>query len=637
MFSVKRAIQNIDAEIWVVDNNSVDGSCAMLKEKFPEVHLIENKDNVGFSKANNQAIRKSNSEYVLLLNPDTIVEDDTFTKVLDFMDKKPEAGGLGVKMIDGKGNFLPESKRALPTPIVSFYKIFGFSSLFPKSKIFSKYHLGYLDKNKIHQIEVLSGAFMLMRKKALDKVGLLDEDFFMYGEDIDLSYRIEKGGYKNYYYPKTTIIHYKGESTKKGSINYVFLFYYAMIIFAKKHFSKKNANIFSFFINMAIYFRAFLSIIKRFVKAIYLPLLDAVSIFLAYFFFIPFYENIKFSITDDFPDIFLFVIVPSYILIWLISIYFAGGYDKPLKLWNVIKGISIGTLIILLAYSLLNEEYRFSRALILTGTVFLYFSGISIRYFLHLLKFSEYRLYTKKRKKVIIVGAAQEAERVKNLMEKVNIDFLFHGYVSPNETINKKKYLGNLKQIREIIYVHKINEVIFCSKDIRSNEIIRQMLYLSDINVNYKIAPQESISIIGSNSIHTAGDLYVLDFNSITKQKNIRIKRLVDIILSFLFLIFFILIIFFIKQKFNFLKNIFFVIFGKYSWVGYKQNNTISENNLPKIRKGILNPMDSYDKKTVSEETKMKINIVYAKNYKITNDLFIIFKAFRRLGRKIIK
>jgi O-antigen biosynthesis protein len=188
-------------EVYVVDNNSVDGSIEMVAEKFPWVKLIANKDNTGFSKANNQAMRVAQGEYVLLLNPDTVIEEDTLVKIVDFMDQHPEAGGLGVKMVDGKGKFLPESKRGLPTPETSFYKIFGVSRLFPKSKKFNRYHLGNLDNDSTHEIEILSGAFMMMRKKALDQVGLLDEAFFMYGEDIDLSWRIIQGGWKNYYYP----------------------------------------------------------------------------------------------------------------------------------------------------------------------------------------------------------------------------------------------------------------------------------------------------------------------------------------------------------------------------------------------------------------------------------------------------
>ena len=206
----------MEAEVFVVDNNSVDGSVEMVQDRFPWVMLIANKENTGFSVANNQAIKESKGEYVLLLNPDTLVEADTFEKTVGFMDAHREAGGLGVRMVDGKGDFLPESKRSLPTPEVAFYKIFGLSSFFPKSKRFGKYHLGFLDEKNTHEVEVLSGAFMMMRKKTLDEVGLLDETFFMYGEDIDLSYRIIKGGYKNYYFPEARIIHYKGESTKKA-------------------------------------------------------------------------------------------------------------------------------------------------------------------------------------------------------------------------------------------------------------------------------------------------------------------------------------------------------------------------------------------------------------------------------------
>ncbi len=213
--SVVKAAKDVSCEVFVVDNNSVDGSVEMVREKFPEVKLIANQVNLGFSKANNQAIKQANGEYILLLNPDTVIEENTFKCCVDFFESNPKAGGLGVKMLDGKGKFLPESKRGLPTPVVAFYKIFGLAQLFPKSERFGQYHLGHLSKDKNHEIEILSGAFMMVRKSVLDQIGLLDENFFMYGEDIDLSYRITQAGYKNYYLADTSIIHYKGESTKK--------------------------------------------------------------------------------------------------------------------------------------------------------------------------------------------------------------------------------------------------------------------------------------------------------------------------------------------------------------------------------------------------------------------------------------
>lgn len=200
LHSVFKAKNNLNIEIIVVDNHSVDGSVQMLKEKFPQVIVIENKDNVGFSKANNQGIKIARGKYVLLLNPDTVLQEDTLVKCFEFMEATPDAGALGIKMFDGKGNFLPESKRGFPSPMVAFYKIFGLSKLFPKSKIFGRYHLGFLDKDKTHNVDVLSGAFMFIRKEVLNKIGGLDEDYFMYGEDIDLSYRIKKAGYNNYFF-----------------------------------------------------------------------------------------------------------------------------------------------------------------------------------------------------------------------------------------------------------------------------------------------------------------------------------------------------------------------------------------------------------------------------------------------------
>lgn len=264
--SVVTASKNINTEIFVVENNSVDDSVKMLKDKYPQVHLIENKTNKGFSFANNQAIKIAKGEYILLLNPDTVVEPDTFEKTIAFMDAHSDAGALGVKMFSGEGKFLPESKRGLPTPAVAFYKMSGLAKLFPKSRTFGNYHLGYLDENKINEVEILAGAFMLIRKSVLDIIGLLDETFFMYGEDIDMSYRILLAGYKNYYFPETKIIHYKGQSTNKNSINYVIVFYKAMDIFAKKHFSKNKASLFSFLITIAIYVRAGMAMANRVLK-----------------------------------------------------------------------------------------------------------------------------------------------------------------------------------------------------------------------------------------------------------------------------------------------------------------------------------------------------------------------------------
>jgi GT2 family glycosyltransferase len=263
LLAVRNALAQVEAEVFVVDNHSADHSAAMVQRRFPEVKLICNDTNLGFAKANNQAIALAEGQYILLLNPDTVVQEDTFRSCIHFMDNHPEAGGLGVKMLDGKGNFLPESMRGLPTPAVAFYKITGLTALFPRSSVFGRYYLGYLDAGQVQEVDVLAGAFMWLRRESLQRTGLLDESFFMYGEDIDLSYRLQKAGYKNYYLPHTQIIHYKGESTRRGSLNYVYLFYRAMSVFVKKHFSGRQAVFFSLLIQLAIVGRAMLSVGAR--------------------------------------------------------------------------------------------------------------------------------------------------------------------------------------------------------------------------------------------------------------------------------------------------------------------------------------------------------------------------------------
>lgn len=252
LYSVRAAVEGLVTEIFVVDNHSGDGSIEYLRPKFPEVIFIENKDNPGFSKANNQAIRQSKGEYVLLLNPDTVIGEHILQHLYAFMSDHPEVGGVGVKMLDGHGRFLAESKRSYPSPWVSFCKLFGLSKLFPHSKRFSAYSLSYLNEDEQHQVDVLSGAFMLLRREALDKVGLLDETFFMYGEDIDLSYRIVLGGYKNYYVPEQ-ILHYKGESTRRGDKKFLKAFYGAMLIFHKKYYPQ-SGKLVSGLIRMSIAF-----------------------------------------------------------------------------------------------------------------------------------------------------------------------------------------------------------------------------------------------------------------------------------------------------------------------------------------------------------------------------------------------
>lgn len=258
--SVARASQELSVEVVVVDNHSHDGSVEWLSRRHPDVRFIASRHNLGFAKANNLAIRQTTSPYVLLLNPDTVVAEDTLRRVMTFMDAHPKVGACGVRMLQADGQPARESRRGLPSPMVAFYKMMGLTALFPRSRRFGRYYMGWLPWDEPAQIEVISGAFCFIRREALDRAGLLDEDFFMYGEDIDLSYRILKAGYENWYVP-ATILHYKGESTQKSSFRYVHVFYDAMLIFLRKHYGHLSLLL-SVPIKTAVYLKATIALVS---------------------------------------------------------------------------------------------------------------------------------------------------------------------------------------------------------------------------------------------------------------------------------------------------------------------------------------------------------------------------------------
>jgi len=636
LYSVRKALNGVDAEVIIVDNNSVDGSVDMLQQKFAEYLLIQNQQNTGFSVANNQGIKHSKGQYVLLLNPDTVVQEDTFRKVIAYMDDHAEVGGLGVKMIDGKGNFLPESKRGLPTPMVAFYKIFGLAKIFPKSKRFGRYHLGFLSEEQNHDVDVLAGAFMLMRKSVLDQVGLLDEDFFMYGEDIDLSYRIQKAGFKNMYFADTSIIHYKGESTKKSSVNYVFVFYNAMIIFERKHFSANNAKTFSFLINIAIYLRAAAAIGSRLIKRLVLPLLDASTWFAGLYFIKVYWEHNHRYVRKEYGPELLQVAIPSYILTWLFSVWIMGGYDKPFKLSKLVRGLFVGSLIIACTYAFVNESWRFSRAIVILGAFWTVISSVGLRLLLSSLGMKNFKydgILTEKN--IVIVAKESEGKRVLDMIKQAIGRVNFIGFVHPDRVYKSQEddFVGNILQLPEIVEVYRIDEVIFSTKELALQEIIHSMASVKDQHVDYKIAPEESLFIIGSNSVDNPGDLYTIGINfNINKPQQKRTKQILDCIFAFFLLVSFPLQALVIKNPIQLLRNIFAVLSFRKSWVGYA-NAVVQNHELPKIKKGVLSPLHALrNPETVDLPTVKRLNLLYAKHYQLSNDLNILWRAYQSLG-----
>ena len=349
----------------------------------------------------------------------------------------------------------------------------------------------------------------------------------MYGADIDLSYRIQKSGYKNFYLPTTSIIHYKGESTKKTSVNYIITFYKAMITFVKKHYDKKKANPLIFLIKTAILIRASLSIIKRIFLKLTYPLIDIIIMFFSIYYLKDLWSYIRFDNQDYYNNELLLKFgIPIYIFFWLSGIVFKKGYSQPVKITNVLKGMTLGTIALLIVYSLLPESLRFSRALIILGSISVTIAIIMVRYLIHLLPLTVFKIDSNRLKKIAIVAKNDEFQRISKIINKDNANTKIIGQINDNQ--KNKDSLGSLQQLQEIITIYKLNEIIFSAKDTTAKEI---MEYMSQINskIDIKIAPTESTFIIGSNSIHAQGDLYSLE-NTLTQKNSIKtfFKKYID-------------------------------------------------------------------------------------------------------------
>lgn len=628
-----KASEGLDTEVFVVDNNSVDGSVQMVRELFPDVQVIDNKENVGFSTANNQAIKESNSEYVLLLNPDTVVEESTFTTAVEFMDKHPDGGALGVKMIDGKGKYLPESKRGLPTPWVSFYKIFGFWKLFPKSKKFGRYYLSHLNKNENHEVEVLSGAFMLLRKETLDKIGLLDESFFMYGEDIDLSYRVMLGGYKNYYLADTKIIHYKGESTKKASFNYVRTFYNAMIIFARKHFSKGKQKAFITSIKLAVYFRAFLAVLNRIIRTLAFPTVEAGLIYGSIIVIKEYWEHIHKLIRDKlpYPIEFDLIAAPIYTLVFVLLLAAFGAYRKPYKLRPIITATFV-SFITIATVSWVFPEINFSRMIVGLASVAAALLAVLTRGVLNLKSGGKFFFTEEHKKRVVIVGAHQEVDRISRLIRgDLEYPVEIVGQINATDDSDEKsdQTIGSIGQLREIIPFYRIDEVIFANDSLGTEQIIETMASLKFRSINYKIVPPRADYLVGPQVIHSS--VYTgPNFYRLEKKEFLVKKRMFDVIGSALMLILFPLHFWLYKNPALAIRNLWSVLVGQYHFVGYIRSKP---SGLPSIKEGILNMLHRVRKgERKGNEHSAGLDRHYAQTYSWELDLEILLKGIRKIG-----
>jgi len=593
-------------QVFVVDNASIDGSVEVIADQYPEVELIANKHNVGFSKANNQAIRLANGKYILLLNPDTVLEEDTLAICHQYMEEHSSVGALGVKMIDGAGIFLPESKRALPSPWNSLTKLLGLSSVFPKSSVFNGYALGHLSADERHQIEVLCGAFMFMPSHVLDEVGLLDERFFMYGEDIDLSYRIVKAGYEVHYIPDTTIIHYKGESTKKGSLNYVKTFYNAMGLYVDKHYTGGGAAVFGQLLKLGIWARASISAGRRLVSRLLPKLADIALVYGGLYTFAILWATYYFGDKGYYEGSPLSWNIGLYSMLWVFAAWLVGFY-KNSKSNKRLQATLLGTVTILGMYALLPDSYRTSRILILAGTIVTWLVltiTASIR---------SRKGGSTKSKNVLIVAEQKQAKAIQEHLQNSKTPIEVAGLVYPKGTaFDSNIYVNNLDHLQELSKVLKVEEVIFSTEDMTTKEIMKTMMQL-DSKLSFKIAGDESLTILGSKSKNTSGEIYDVDLQyNLNTEYHRHTKRVFDVLVALLYLLGFPITLLLNRLRVRtWASTIISTLTGRKSWVGYADAD---HRGLPLLKEGIfMTNLADRD---------------YARNYSIWLDLDVMLRHY---------
>lgn len=534
LVSVERAMTGMSVDVWVVDNRSVDGSVDMVQTRFPWVHVVANEENVGFSMANNQAIRSCAGRHVLLLNPDTVVREDTFRRCLAHAEAHPKLGGMGVPMYDGTGKYLPESKRGLPSPWAAFCRMSGLHRLAPHSTRFNAYYAGHVAEQDTAPVDILSGAFMWMRKEALDEVGLLDEQFFMYGEDIDLSWRLVEGGWENHYFAGTSIIHYKGESTKKGSLNYVMVFYRAMLLFAAKHFEGSQAQAFSWMIRTAIYGRAALAVVRRLFSrwgdlirvamgtlgGLGLTMLVAQS-----------WLGKSFVWPDAGWQ------AATLVAIQLLGMWAGGGY-RPVRetggLSRHVLSWVLASMFTLASYSLFPESWRFSRGVVL--------GLLLIHALVHALVMARalkrhgnpYHIRRLLVAQDDLAGMAELLRRNEGERIRLSMSALWSGEEDPEDwpQLQGVPWVGRMRDVQEAVQIHQVDEVVFSGKDVRTEAIVDALPTLGQMGVRCRIAWTDVGDVMSSGG--ASREAFVAFQRGLHRPEVARTKRAFDLVFAML-------------------------------------------------------------------------------------------------------
>ena len=539
LVSIKKALGTISSEIWVVDNASTDNTVGFVKRDFPEVRLIENKKNVGFAAANNIVLKKSNAKYFCLINPDTIVQEDTFSTLLTFLKENERAGMVGCKILNPNGTLQLACRRSFPTAWVAFCKITGLSQLFPKSRTFGRYNLTYLDPDSTSSVEAISGSFMMVRREVVEKVGLLDEQFFMYGEDLDWCYRIQQAGWKIYYLPKTKIIHFKGESSRRSQFDSLRLFYRAMHLFVVKHYKSSYFYIPQWLLLIAIWAKAFVSMLKQFSERFGAQVFDIIIMYVSLCAAV----YLRFEHFNHLPA-FLAVTI-FYMPIWLLCLIAAGSYgEKRYAATRAASAVLLG-LIINSAFTFFFRQYAFSRAVLLIAGVMNLFliTGwrIIIRFFpkfgIGPLKVIAGERFVKKR--TLIVGDEKSAGKLlAKLQDYLDNDYqvvgiLNVGAATSTVDIASIPVFHGIEKYEDIVTHAKVKEIIFSTDKITYDIMLDLMSNTREKKVSFKLVPSNFEVIIGKASIDRIGEIPMIDVDYKLHNHGYQIiKRVFDICIA---------------------------------------------------------------------------------------------------------
>ncbi|MFM6945137.1 MAG: glycosyltransferase family 2 protein [Bacteroidota bacterium] len=622
--SVFKASKHISTEVIVVDNWSQDDSIPYLKSRFPSVHFIANTVNLGFGKANNQAVRIAQGEYILFLNPDTIVAEDTFDKCIAYLDAHQGVGALGPRLIDGKGKFAPDAKKSFPTLSVAVFKTLGLHKLFPKNAYLNRYYAAHINEWETAQVEVLSGCCMFVRASILPSIGgAFDESFFMYCEDVDLNYRINKGGYLNMYYPEATVLHFKGESTKKLSYQYVKVFNDALITFVKKHYSAANASLFISFIKLGIALRGALGFATNWLKKYKLALVDFIVLFCTLSFLTSFWvEHIK--NINIVSSKFINYTYPAYLLIWMGALYFNGVYNKLYKPMRVVRAMFIGSILCLAYYGLLPADLRYSRALIvlsgMTGGLLL----LAAHELVHRLGIIPLTYAGSISAKAVVFGNTDSYLEIQQKWKGLTWAPQLCGHVQ-DDPYTLATPSSHFKQL---LQATSSNEVVFVSDALSYSQLFEWMRILGP-KYNYKIHISNSQYFIGSNQSELAGDSLQMDpIYALSDPDQLRNKRMIDLLISIgvlMSLPILAILKFSLDKK---AQASLAVLKGKATWVGYCA--TIKPDpQLPLLVPGIVAAYHYQADFVPSEPLAQQLNKDYALHYHAWTDIKLVLHNLR--------